>query len=239
MRRADRLFEIIQVLRQARTPISAETVARELEVSKRTIYRDIATLIGQRVPISGEAGIGYVLGPGFDLPPLMLTEEEIDAAVLGAHWVASRGEPELAAAARRLLSKIEAVVPEKLRTGLREPAMSVAPVRQLAEAVSAKDLRAAIRLRRKLRIRYRDAQGNETGRTVWPVLVGYRDAGRILAAWCELREAFRYFRTDRMTAAEMLSDAIPERSRALRIRWEAAMSAERSEYERRQRKESN
>lgn len=230
MRRADRLFEIIQVLRQARGPISAEAIARELDVSKRTIYRDIASLIGQRVPISGEAGIGYVLGSGFDLPPLMLTEDEIDAAALGAHWVVSRGEPELAAAARRLLSKIEAVVPEKLRAALREPATSVAPVKQAVEAVSAKDLRAAIRLRRKLRIGYRDAQGRETDRTVWPVLIGYRDSGRILAGWCELRRDFRYFRTDKMISIEILGDAIPERSRALRTRWEAAMTTERAQY---------
>lgn len=230
MRRADRLFEIIQVLRQARGPISAQTIGQELDVSKRTIYRDIASLIGQRVPISGEAGIGYVLARGFDMPPLMLTEDEIDAAALGAHWVASRGEPELAAAAQRLLAKIEAVVPEHLGAALRDPATSVAPITLATEAIGTKDLRAAIRLRRKLHIGYRDAQGNETDRIVWPVLVGYRDSGRILAAWCEFRHAFRYFRTDQMISAEMLSDAIPERARALRKRWEVAMNAERAKY---------
>ena len=232
MRRADRLFEIIQVLRGASAPISAESIARRLEVSKRTLYRDIAALIGQRVPIRGEAGIGYVLERGFDMPPLMLTEDEIDAAALGARWVASRGEPELADAARSLLAKIEAVVPDALKAGLIDAATSVAPVVQAPEAVSARILRGAIRAHRKLRIAYRTGDGHPTERVIWPILLGYRDIGRILAAWCELRQDFRYFRTDRMTAAEMLADAVPERRLALRARWEAAMAIERARYAR-------
>lgn len=232
MRRADRLFEIIQVLRGASAPISAESIARRLEVSKRTLYRDIAALIGQRVPIRGEAGIGYVLERGFDMPPLMLTEDEIDAAALGARWVASRGEPELADAARSLLAKIEAVVPDALKAGLIDAATSVAPVVQAPEAVSARILRGAIRAHRKLRIAYRTDDGQPTERVIWPILLGYRDIGRILAAWCELRQDFRYFRTDRMTAAEMLADAVPERQLALRARWEAAMAIERARYAR-------
>lgn len=230
MRRADRLFEIIQLLREARGPISANAIALQLEVSKRTIYRDVASLMAQRVPVRGEAGIGYVLERGFDMPPLMLTEDEIDAAALGAHWVATRGEPELAVAAKRLLAKIEAVVPEQIGLALRDPSTSVAPVEKPTEAISATELRRAIRLRRKVRIGYRDNDGTASERTVWPVLIGYRDSGRILAAWCELREAFRYFRTDRMNAAELLDELIPDRQRTLRLRWEAAMSAEREKY---------
>lgn len=230
MRRAERLFEIIQVLRRARQPISADSIAQELEVSKRTIYRDIAALMGQRVPISGEAGIGYVLEQGFDMPPLMLTEDEIDAAMLGARWVASRGEPELAAAARSLLAKIEVVVPAALRGGLIEAVATVAPVHQAPEIVSARLLRAAIRANRKLAITYQSRTGSPTERTIWPVFVGYRDTGRILAAWCELRQGFRYFRTDRMRSAEMLAAAIPEQRRALRMRWETAMAIERAHY---------
>lgn len=230
MRRADRLFEIIQLLRQARGPISADAIALQLEVSKRTIYRDIASLMAQRVPVRGEAGIGYVLEKGFDMPPLMLTEDEIDAAALGAHWVATRGEPELAAAAKRLLAKIEAVVPEHIGLALRNPSTSIAPVEKPLETISATELRKAIRLRRKVRIGYRADDGTVSERTVWPVLVGYRDSGRILAAWCELREAFRYFRTDRMNAAELLEELIPDRQPSLRLRWEAAMSAERKKY---------
>ena len=115
MRRADRLFQIIQVLRRTSRPITADALAAELETSKRTVYRDIADLIGQRVPIRGEAGIGYVLQAGLDLPPLMLTPDEIEAAVLGAQWVARHSDPALARAAEDLIAKIGAVVPERLR----------------------------------------------------------------------------------------------------------------------------
>src|SRR5436305_533241 len=115
MRRADRLFQIIQVLRRTRKPLTADAIATELETSKRTIYRDIATLIGQRVPIRGEAGMGYILEKGFDLPPLMLTPDEIEAAVLGAQWVAGHADPALARAAEDLMAKIADTVPERLR----------------------------------------------------------------------------------------------------------------------------
>src|SRR5579862_6383815 len=114
MRRADRLFQIIQILRRGRGPHTAGRIAAELETSKRTVYRDIADLIGQRVPIRGEAGVGYVLEGGFDMPPLMLTADEIEAAVLGAQWVARRGDPSLARAAQDLIAKIAASVPERL-----------------------------------------------------------------------------------------------------------------------------
>jgi predicted DNA-binding transcriptional regulator YafY len=230
MRRADRLFEIIQVLRRARKPLSADAIGRELEVSKRTIYRDMAALISQRVPITGEAGVGYVLERGFDMPPLMLTQDEIDAAVLGACWVAGRGEPELAAAALSLLSKIEAVVPEQLKASIVNSTTSIAPVRQGPEYISSSELRRAIRLHRKLSLDYRTDNGDHSYRVVWPILLGYRDAGRLLAAWCELRQAFRYFRTDRMTAVHVLDDLIPERATLLRKRWQKAMEAERDQY---------
>ena len=115
MRRADRLFQIIQVLRRTRKPMTADAIAAELETSKRTIYRDIATLIGQRVPIRGEAGMGYILEKGFDLPPLMLTPDEIEACVLGAQWVTTHADAVLARAAQDLMAKIADTVPERLR----------------------------------------------------------------------------------------------------------------------------
>ena len=122
VRRADRLFEIVQILRRSQQPTSAKSLAEELEVSVRTVYRDIASLTARRVPIVGEPGVGYVLERGFDMPPLMLTSDELDAAVLGAKWVASRGEPELARAAADLLTKIKTVVPEALRLPSQSPA---------------------------------------------------------------------------------------------------------------------
>lgn len=230
MRRAERLFEIVQILRRERAPIAARAIAHELEVSTRCVYRDIAALMAQRVPITGEPGLGYVLERGFDMPPLMLAADEVDAAVLGAHWVASRGEPELARAARNLLAKIEAVIPARLLPHILEPATSVAPVSQAPEAVSAPALRAAIRGGRKVSIRYGTPDGGVTDRIVWPVVLGYRDAGRILAAWCELRRGFRYFRTDRMIAARVLDQRFPERPAVLRTRWRRAMDRERAQY---------
>src|SRR6266513_65242 len=130
MRRADRLFQIIQILRRTPGPITAEALAAELETSKRTVYRDIADLIGQRVPIRGEAGVGYVLEAGMDLPPLMLTQDEIEAAVLGAQWVAGHADIALARAADDLIAKIADTVPERLRPFVLEPASRARPARQ-------------------------------------------------------------------------------------------------------------
>ena len=127
MRRADRLFQIIQVLRRTGKPLTADAIAAELETSKRTIYRDIATLIGQRVPIRGEAGMGYILEKGFDLPPLMLTPDEIEAAVLGAQWVSGHADPALSRAAQDLIAKIADTVPERLRPFVLEPASRARP----------------------------------------------------------------------------------------------------------------
>ncbi len=231
MRRADRLFEIIQILRRVRRPVSAQAIADELEVSKRSVYRDIATLTAQRVPIRGEAGVGYVLEEGFDMPPLMLTAEEIDAAVLGALWVSTRAEPELARAAENLIAKIEAITPGPLRRHIAAAAMSVRPVSPASEdKVDAAMLRQAILEGRKVSLGYRDGDGKESKRVVWPVLLGYRDEGRILAAWCELRQGFRYFRTDRMTFAEALDQRYPESRGSLKDRWRKAMDAERESY---------
>ncbi|WP_428675025.1 helix-turn-helix transcriptional regulator [Roseibium sp.] len=231
MRRADRLFEIIQILRRVHGPVSAQAIADELEVSKRSVYRDIATLMAQRVPIRGEAGVGYILEDGFDMPPLMLTASEIDAAVLGALWVSTRAEPDLARAAENLMAKIEAITPEPLRRHIQASAMSVRPVSAAAEdVVDALMLRKAILDGRKVSLGYRDKDGRTSERVVWPVLLGYRDEGRILAAWCELREDFRYFRTDRMTFAEIRDERYPEIPAALKKRWRAAMDAERETY---------
>jgi predicted DNA-binding transcriptional regulator YafY len=231
MRRADRLFEIVQLLRRARRPVSASAIAAELESSKRAIYRDIAALKARRVPITGEPGIGYVLESGFDMPPLMLAPDEVEAAVLGAQWVASRGEPELARAALNLLAKIEAVVPVGLRPHILEPATSVAPPKEpTSELEISAGLRRAIRSGNKVQLIYRDRDGAPTERVVWPVLLGYRDAGRILAAWCELRAAFRYFRTDRMDRAMVLEVRFPDRPARLRAKWRSAMDIERRRW---------
>jgi predicted DNA-binding transcriptional regulator YafY len=231
MRRADRLFEIIQIMRRVRKPTSAQFIAEEVAASKRTIYRDIATLIAQRVPIMGEPGIGYVLASDFDMPSLMLNVAEIEAAVLGASWVATRGEPEMARAAQNLMAKIVSAVPEHLRPYILEPSTSVAPVVQNPERVNIAELRAAIRSGHKVAINYCGAKGEASERIVWPILLGYRDLGRILAAWCELRKDFRYFRTERMSSMTVLSERFPDRPATLKKRWKTAMDLERLRYE--------
>ena len=232
MRRADRLFQIIQVLRRSSKPVTADAIALELETSKRSIYRDIATLMGQRVPIRGEAGIGYVLDGGFDMPPLMLTSDEVEAAVLGAQWVAGRGDPALARAARDLIAKIAATVPEKLRPVLLEPAVASAPIwKREIETMDMSKVRAWIHAGRKLRLHYSDEQGAETVRIIWPCLVGYRETTRLLVGWCETRDDFRTFRTDRVVDADFLDDRYPHRPAVLRGKWYAKMEAERCAWE--------
>jgi predicted DNA-binding transcriptional regulator YafY len=224
MRRADRLFQIIQVLRRARQPLTADAIAEELETSKRTIYRDIATLIGQRIPIRGEAGMGYVLERGFDLPPLMLTPDEIEAAVLGAQWVAGHADPALARAAEDLIAKIADTVPERLRPFVLEPASRARPDwRREPDRIDMAKTRAHIHAGKKITLHYRDEQGRESRRTVWPIAVGYLEAVRLLAAWCELRSDFRSFRTDRVIGADYLDEKYPERREALRNKWRKSL----------------
>ena len=221
MRRADRLFQIIQILRRSTRAVTAAALAEELEVSKRTVYRDIGDLVGQRVPIEGEAGLGYLLAAGYDMPPLMLAPDELEAVVLGAQWVAGHSDKALANAARDVVAKITAVVPERLRPFIIEPSVGVKPTdRQREERVDAALLRSAIRNGVKLRLRYRSEAGEETERTVWPVIVGYAEASRLLVAWCELRQGFRHFRTDRMLSAETLDEPVGLRSGELRRRWQ-------------------
>jgi predicted DNA-binding transcriptional regulator YafY len=221
MRRADRLFQIIQILRRSTLPVTAAALAQELEVSKRTVYRDVADLIGQRVPIDGEAGLGYLLASDYDMPPLMLTPDEIEAVMLGAQWVAARSDKALANAARDVIAKIAAVVPEHLLPFIVEPSVGVRPtVAMSEEGVDPSRLRSAIREGRKLRLIYRSDAGEETERKVWPVILGYAETTRMLVAWCELRQGFRHFRTDRMIEAVMLDESIGLRHGELRRRWQ-------------------
>lgn len=225
MRRAERLFQIIQILRRSTRPVTAQDIAQELEVSPRTIYRDIADLIGQRVPVHGEAGLGYLLDDSFDMPPLMLTPEEIEAAVLGAQWVAGRGDPALASAARDLIAKITSVVPERLRPFLVNPATGV-PSRPQAtpDAIDLAQTRRWIHEGRKIALTYRDEKGSVSERVIWPIIVGYFEATRMLAAWCEVRQDFRHFRTDRVVEAQFLEDRHGQRAGELKLRWKRSQN---------------
>ncbi len=220
MRRADRLFQVIQILRGARAPVTARHLADEVETSVRTIYRDIADLLAQGLPIRGEAGVGYVLEPGYDMPPLMLTANEIEAAVLGAQWVAARGDPALVRGARDLVAKINVVVPEHLRPMvLDSPVMAPGPMPLTPDALDMEHVRTSVRTRGKIRIGYRNENGKDTDRVIWPIGVAYFDAVRLIVAWCELRQAFRHFRTDRVISAEFLDETYPTPTRTLRAAW--------------------
>jgi predicted DNA-binding transcriptional regulator YafY len=227
MRRADRLFRIIQVLRRKRRPVTAHEIAEELEASVRTIYRDIAQLMADRVPIRGEAGIGYVLEGGFDMPPLMLTPDEIEAAMLGAQWVMTRADPVLARAASDLVAKIGVVIPEHLRPLLMEPALTpLTSHRSPPDAIDMARVRACIRTQGKIALSYRDETARETRRVIWPIAVSYWDAVRLIVAWCEMRNGFRHFRTDRVVAAEFLEARYSTPRAKLRALWRREMEGE-------------
>lgn len=215
MRRADRLFQVIQLLRRGRV-MTAAAIARELEVSERTIYRDVRDLAASGVPIEGEAGVGYILRRGFDLPPLMFTVPEIEAMVLGARVVQSWGDAKLARAANDALARVESALPEKLRRHLQETPL-YAPGFHVPSAVVAclPELRAAIDDRRRVRLAYTDGAGVETDRTVRPLGLFFWGRTWSLTAWCELREDFRDFRLDRIRAMQPDTPFDPEPGRTL------------------------
>jgi len=224
MRRTERLFQIIQILRRKRRMVTGAELAEELEVSLRTLYRDMAELVAQRVPIRGEAGAGYLLGSDFDMPPLMLTADELEAAVLGAAWVAQRGDAALARGAQDLIAKLTEVVPEHLRPVLLDAALRPMSFRRPAvDTFDGAQVRAAIRDRRKLAIAYSDMEGRASERTIWPIMLGYTDETRMVAAWCELRDDFRHFRTDRIASLTVQDDRFATPVATLRRRWEARM----------------
>jgi len=220
MSRAERLLDLIQLLRRYRYPVSGDTLARELGVSLRTVYRDIATLQGQGASIEGEPGLGYVLRPGFMLPPLMFSEEELEALVLGSRWVADRGDAHLADAARHALAKIAAVLPADLRHALEASALLVGPGKcSAANEVDLTVIRAAIRAEHKLTITYRDLKDADTSRVIWPFALAFFDRVRVLVAWCETRQAFRHFRADRIMSLTDSGLRYPRRRQALLKEW--------------------
>jgi predicted DNA-binding transcriptional regulator YafY len=214
LRRADRLFDILRILRAAKQPVTAASIADELEVTARTVYRDIATLQARRIPIEGAAGIGYVLRRGFELPPLMFTEDEAEAIAVGVRMLARTGDPGLQKAAESVLSKVTLVVPDPLREYLNTAPVYVS--RRGASVPALRDLpttiRHAIRDGRKMRIAYQDESGRQTLRVIQPFAVAYYVEATLVCAWCELRNDVRHFRADRVASAEVLDEkfAIPE-----------------------------
>jgi predicted DNA-binding transcriptional regulator YafY len=225
MRRSDRLFDVIQALRTAKKPMTAAALAEQLEVSMRTVYRDVATLQARRVPIEGAAGLGYVLRRGFDLPPLMFNTEEIEAIAVAMRMLRRTGDRGLHAAAQNVLSKITVALPDALRTHLSTPQFFVsdygAPAPPVADLSA---IRAAIRDEHKLRLDYGDEKGDRTRRVVWPFAIAYCAESTLVSAWCELRNDFRHFRADRILDCDTLDESFPVSGKELFARWQKSFA---------------
>ncbi|NRB12985.1 MAG: YafY family transcriptional regulator [Rhizobiales bacterium] len=220
MKRADRLIQIIELMRRERRPVTAHYMAEELEVTTRTIYRDMVTLTASGVPIDGEAGIGYVMGNGYHLPPMMFTEDELEALMLGMRMVQERADKDLAKAAKNLIGKISASIPDDLsalflNTDLYAPQF----VKIKHEIVNVADIRHALRHQFKIEITYADVKDNLTTRIIWPILMAHFYDNRNLVAWCETRQAFRSFRTERLKKITVLEQKYKPYRKSLIKKW--------------------
>lgn len=226
MDKTERLFSIMDALRRHRRPVTAAALAEEQGVSVRTLYRDVQTLIGLGAPIEGEAGIGYMLRPGFFLPPLMFSPEELEALVLGGRWVQAQPDAGLAGAARNALAKIATASPEDLRDRIKDTGLWPVLMRGPLEPTPVLGLvRAAMRDEKALHIAYADEQGRSTERDIWPVQLAYYEGKQIVVGWCCVREAFRNFRTDRIVAATPTESRYGRRRAVLTKEWRAEWEA--------------
>ena len=214
MSKTTRLFELIQLLRGASGPLTARDIAGSLEVSVRTVYRDIASLQAMQTPILGEPGIGYVMRKGYDLPPVNFDTDEAEAVSVGLSLVARTGDPGLWRAAGRASRKLHEVAPGTRRLVTSSWAVETAP------AVDLSALRGAVRHETKIRIVYRDTEDRETERTIWPLVLIYYVDTALIVAWCELRQALRHFRLDRVVDCRVLADDFRGLGDALIEQWE-------------------
>lgn len=221
MSRTQRLLDLIQMLRRHRYPVSGKQLAEELGISLRTVYRDIATLQSQGASIEGEPGIGYVLRPGFMLPPLMFSEEEIEALVLGSRWVSRRADKKLRLAAKNVLAKVGAVLPEALRYQLEFSGLLIGPAKTAIQNDDAREalIRQSIRKEHKLLMTYIDVKNDSSERIIWPLALGFFEEVHVVVAWCELRSDFRHFRTDRISKLISLETCYPKRPQILLKKW--------------------
>jgi predicted DNA-binding transcriptional regulator YafY len=229
MRKASRLFELIQILRAAKGPVTAARLAEMLEVVPRTIYRDIAALQAMRVPIEGGRGVGYLLRPGFTVPPLMFTIEESEAIVLALALLERTGDGELKAAAKRVSRKIAAVVPSALLQTFRSSALHAwGTVAAEPAGIDLALTRRAIRDERKMELDYGDERGRLTQRIIWPLALIYYSETVNIVAWCELRQALRNFRADRVRESRPLDAFFRGHGERLRREWVADWARDRA-----------
>lgn len=211
MTKSQRILDLMQILRRHRHPVSGADLAMEAGVSLRTIYRDIAALQALGAPVEGERGIGYVLRPGFLLPPLMFSNEEIQALALGAQWVSQHTDPGLALAAANVLAKISAVLPPDMRDELESDAFHVCGRKTDSESADLMILRQAIQKQRKVRITYTPAGDKRREHVIWPIGMGFEEGRQMLGAFYELRQYYRVFSVEMVSAAKMLTERYPGR----------------------------
>lgn len=226
MNRSQRLLQLLQLLREYHFPVTAETLAQRLDVSMRTIYRDIETLKTQGAHIAGEAGLGFQLQTGFFLPPMMWTENEIEALIIGTRWVADLPDAPLKQAAKSILAKLEAVLPDQQQRMFEQTTLYAMsqwlPVNQDIVAC----IRLATRQQKKLHIHYENEAGCKVDRIIWPVTIGYFMNKMVLAAWCELRADFRHFRLDRVQQCEVMDQHYPPHKPQLFKEWRTSQCIE-------------
>lgn len=221
MTRTQRLLTLLQILKDNRYPITAETLSSQLQVSVRSIYRDIESLRDQGAEIIGEAGIGYQLKTGLLLPPLAFDENELEALILGLRWVKSNADSELKNSAIRAISKINSVVAGHSQKILNQNTL-FAPTTHFNEIndIIVKDLRLSLREECKAKMTYLDGQNQPSERVIWPIAIGYMKDSQVLAAWCELRKSYRHFRLDRIQSYCALTDKLPYPKNYLLERWQ-------------------
>lgn len=225
MTKSERLLALLQLLRQHKHPVKAQTLADSLEVSQRTLYRDIQTLRLQGADIEGEAGIGYVLRDGFLLPPLMFSMEEIEALILGSKWVTSHGDKALCDAAHQAMTKIQAVIPKHYKNNISYNTLFTPLMSRRCDseqmAAHATTVRQAMRDENKLVIEYKDSKGDNSKRTIYPFALAFFDSVQVLGGWCELRQDFRNFRVDRIISIQLTHERYFPRRETLFSKWKA------------------
>ncbi|MFK0332636.1 helix-turn-helix transcriptional regulator [Rhizobium sp. NPDC090275] len=219
MARSERLLTLLQTLRRYRRPVSGAVLAEETGVSIRTLYRDIASLQAQGALIEGEPGLGYILRPGFMLPPMMFSQDEIEALVLGSRWVARAADPRLAAAGADALAKIADVLPREIRDEIETSALLIHMRPPISSKADMGVIRKAIRGERVLKLTYTDEGGTVSIRNVWPFAISYTEQVRMIVAWCELRQDYRHFRTDRIVEMIPQETRYPRRRAVLLQEW--------------------
>ncbi|USX25941.1 YafY family transcriptional regulator [Oxalobacteraceae bacterium OTU3CINTB1] len=219
MSRSERLFDLMQVLRRHRGTVAGAVLAREVGISIRTLRRDIVTLQSMGADIDGEPGVGYILRPGFLLPPLSFTAEEIQALVAGAQWVSRQTDDGLAHAVQNALAKIDAVLPPDMRRALNDNTLYISRQPDNPAGLDLARVRAAIREQRKMRVLYTGEDGNASERVIWPIILGFIDAQRFIAAWCESLGDFHMFHAARVVKAEFLDEPYEASRRQLVKEW--------------------